>query len=91
MSDIKETAVQAALVGRLTKPDLGWTFVAGGSLARDSDSVLIEPEIVGALVRLNPVVAEDPARVDEVLPKLRAAILGVRDDGLMEANRRMLS
>lgn len=91
MTDIKEAAVQAALVQRLTKPDIGWTFLAGGSLTRDGESVLVEPEIVDALARLNPAIADDPTRVDEVLPKLRAAILGVRDDGLIEANRRMLS
>ncbi len=91
MSEIKEAAIQAALVNRLTKPDLGWTFAAGGTLARSPESVLVEREVVDALVRLNPAIAADPARVDEVLPKLRAAIWAVRDDGLMEANRRMLS
>jgi len=88
---IKETAVQAALVERLTRPDLGWKFVPGASLPRPFDSVLVEPDLVDALVRLNPAIAEQPSRVDEVLPRLRAVILAVRDDGLMEANRRMLS
>ena len=89
--EITEAAVQAALVQRLTMPDLGWTLKAAGSLARDDDAVLVETEVIGALTRLNPAVSDLPSRVDEVLPKLRAAVLGVRDDGLIEANRRMLS
>lgn len=90
MSDIAESAVQAALIQRLTRPDLGWTFTAGASLARDEDSVLVEPEVIDALVRLNPIIEAQPSRVDEVLPRIRAAILSVRDDGLIEANRRTL-
>jgi type I restriction enzyme R subunit len=89
MSDIAESAVQAALVDRLTKPDLGWRYVAGATLDRTSDAVLIETEVVAALRRLNPAIAEKPERVDEVLPRLRATILAVRDDGLVESNRRM--
>ena len=38
MSDIAESAIQAALVDRLTKPDLGWRFVAGGALDRTTDA-----------------------------------------------------
>jgi type I restriction enzyme R subunit len=89
MSDIAESAVQAALVGRLTKPNIGWRSVAGGALDRTSDAVLIESEVIEALRRLNPAIAAHPERVDEVLPRLRATILAVRDDGLVESNRRM--
>ncbi len=91
MSGIAETAVQAALVARMTQPDLGWRFVAHADLGRSLDAVVIESEVAAALRRLNPALAECPERVDEVLPRLRAAILSVRDDGLMESNRRMTS
>ncbi len=90
MSEIAETAVQAALVARLTKPDLGWRFLPGPALARPPDAVLIESDVIAALVRLNPLIAARPDRVDEVLPRLRATILAVRDDGLIESNRRMI-
>lgn len=89
MSDIAESAVQAALVDRLTKPDLGWRLVAGGALSRPNDAVLIESEVVAALRRLNPAIADKPERVNEVIPRLRASIFAVRDDGLLESNRRM--
>jgi type I restriction enzyme, R subunit len=39
-----------------------------------------------ALIRLNPEIAAQPDRADEVLYKLRAIVLGVRSDGLVKAN-----
>ncbi len=90
MSTIAESSVQAALVDRLTKPDLGWRSIPGVQLDRTPDAVLVESEVVAALVRLNPLVAEQPSRVDEVLPRLRATILSVANDGLIEANRRLM-
>src|SRR4051794_7589162 len=90
MSRIVESAIQAALVDTLQRPDLGWTFVPGSQLARTDDSVLVEPDVIAALTRLNPAVAEKPERVDEVLPRVRSSILAVRDDGLMGTNQRML-
>ena len=63
-------------------PDLGWRFVPGARLDRTPDAVLVESEVVAALVLLNPLVAEDPGRVDEVLPRLRATILSVNDGDL---------
>jgi type I restriction enzyme R subunit len=91
MTEIAETAVQAALVERLTQEDLGWRFVAHTALDRPLDAVLIESEVLSALRRLNPLIADKPERVDEVLPMVRAAILAVRDDGLIGANQRMMS
>ena len=83
------STVQAAIVDRLIKPDLGWTIVPGNQLDRHDRLVLIESEVKAALRRLNPAIARQPSRVDEVLPKLRAAILSVTNDGLVAANERM--
>jgi type I restriction enzyme R subunit len=91
VSGIAESSVQRALVDRLSKPDLGWRFVAGKDLDRQLDGVFIESEVIDALKRLNPVIAAQPDRVDEVLPRLRAVLLGVRDDGLVAMNERMVS
>lgn len=90
MSGIAEVAVQDALVDRLRRPDLGWEFTPGEALNRAPDEVLIESAVVDALIRLNPTIAERPERVDEILPRLRAVILGVVDDGLVAANREMM-
>ena len=58
-------------------------------LDRQYEEVLAEPVLVEALARLNPEIAADPSRVDQVLPLLRAGILSAGDDGLMAANERM--
>lgn len=86
-----ERTVQDALIHRLTQSDLGWTHVRGEELARSYDQALVEQAVISALVRLNPAIAEDQSRVDEVLPKLRATILAVGDEGLMRANERLLA
>ena len=91
MTELAERTVQDALVDRLTKPDLGWTFVPGADLAREPDQVLVEQAVVAGLVKLNPAIAEDQGRANEILPKLRAAILSVGDDGLLATNERMVS
>jgi type I restriction enzyme R subunit len=88
---IKEAAVQEALVERLARPSIGWRFLPGASLDRPLDSVLIESDVSTALRRLNPSIAGHPERVDEVIPKVRATILSVRDEGLIEANRRLVN
>ena len=90
-SEISETAVQEALVARLTKKDMGWTFVEGDSLPRELDTVLLEGQATDALLRLNPAIAEKPERVNEVVPKLRAVLLSVVNDGLLTANEEMVA
>jgi type I restriction enzyme, R subunit len=81
------STVQAAIVEQLV--GLGWTYIAGKELPRTIDGVLIETHLTDALIRLNQVVAEDPSRIDEVLPKLRAALLSAANDGLVPANERL--
>jgi type I restriction enzyme R subunit len=51
--------------------------------------VLVEPWVREALIRLNPEIAAQPDRADEVLYKLRAIVLSVRSDGLIRANEEM--
>lgn len=83
--------IQAAVIDRLTKSDIGWTKVAPEKLAREDISAFIEPDIADALVRLNPAVAKDTSRVDQVLPGLRATVLSVIEDGVIAANERMMN
>jgi type I restriction enzyme, R subunit len=47
---------------------------------------LVESYVREALIRLNPTIAAQPDRADEVLYKLRAIVLAVRSDGLIRAN-----
>ena len=64
----------------------GWYYVSALSLPRRINDVFIEPYLRDALIRLNPEIASQPERADEVLYKLRAIVLSVRSDGLIRAN-----
>jgi type I restriction enzyme, R subunit len=64
----------------------GWHYLAPNDIARKPHEVLVEPWLREALVRLNPEIAADEDRADEVIYRLRAILLGVRGDGLVRAN-----
>lgn len=85
----ESSTVQAAIVQRLAQPDLGWSHIAGPQLGRSRDDVIIESDLTVALRSLNPTVQEDPTRLDEILPPIRAVVLSAASDGLMAANERM--
>ncbi|WP_197488569.1 type I restriction endonuclease subunit R [Methylomonas koyamae] len=68
---------------------LGWRRIASADIPRQPQEVLVEPWLREALIRLNPEIAAQPDRADEVLYKLRAIILSVRSDGLIRANEEM--
>lgn len=64
----------------------GWHYVPAATLPRRVNDVFIETYLREALIRLNPEIAAQPERADEVLYKLRAIVLSVRSDGLIRAN-----
>ena len=63
-----------------------WSFVSSHELPRQHSDVLIESSLREALVRLNPSIAEVPARADEVVYKLRAVIQAGASGSLVAAN-----
>jgi type I restriction enzyme R subunit len=65
---------------------LGWRFLAPQDLGRLPQEVLVESQVRDALIRLNPEIAAQPDRADDVLYRLRAILMGVRTDGLVRAN-----
>ncbi len=48
--------------------------------------MLVEGQLRDALVRLNPDIAVEADRADDVLYRLRAILMNVRTDGLVKAN-----
>lgn len=64
----------------------GWKYVPAEDLPRRYDDVLVEPLVKEALIRLNPEIAVEPSRADEVIMKLRALILSVRPHNLIQQN-----
>ena len=65
---------------------LGWHFLSQQNLHRQSHQVLVQDHVLDALIRLNPEIAAQPDRAEDVLHRLRAVMLGVRSDGLVKAN-----
>lgn len=64
----------------------GWKYVPAEDLPRRYDDVLVEPLVKEALIRVNPEIAVEPSRADEVIMKLRALILSVRPHNLIQQN-----
>ncbi|MCO5299287.1 MAG: type I restriction endonuclease subunit R [Candidatus Nanopelagicales bacterium] len=64
----------------------GWTFIPGNELDRDHNEVLIETDLREALIRLNPTIAAQPSRADEVIHRLRGILLSGRRGAMVPAN-----
>ena len=47
----------------------GWKYIPAEQLPRVHSDVLVEPMVKSALIRLNPEIAEEPSRADEVIYK----------------------
>ena len=75
-----EQMVISALQGK------GWKYIPADELPRDYSDVLVEPMLKEALIRLNPAIAEEPSRADEVIYKLRTLILSVQPHNLVTQN-----
>lgn len=64
----------------------GWKFIAAEDLQREYSDVMVESMVKEALIRLNPEIAEEPSRADEVIYKLRTLILTVQPHNLVTQN-----
>lgn len=64
----------------------GWTYIPPEKLPREYSDVLVEPMVKDALIRLNPEIAEEPSRADEVIYKLRSLIISVQAHNLVTQN-----
>ncbi|MDF1597092.1 MAG: type I restriction endonuclease subunit R [Acidimicrobiia bacterium] len=81
------TAVGPGLAHRLGQVSgAGWHYLSPHDLPRQPTEILVEGHLREALIRLNPEVAAELDRADDVLYKLRAILMGVRSDGLVKAN-----
>lgn len=63
-----------------------WQFQSPEELGRGINEVLVESELVKALIRLNPEIEANPNLADEVIHKLRAILISVNQVGLVKAN-----
>lgn len=82
----KSLPANAVAVHGRSHKGLGWRRVVSDEIPRQHQDVLVESWVSEALIRLNPQIAAQPDRANEVLYKLRAIVLAVRSDGLIRAN-----
>jgi type I restriction enzyme, R subunit len=64
----------------------GWKYIPAEELPRHHSDVMVEPIVRDSLIRLNPEIAEEPSRADEVIYKLRTLILSVQPHNLVTQN-----
>ncbi len=68
-----------------------WQYVAATEVPRQPGDVMVESWLRVALIRLNPEIAAQPDRADEVIYALRAILLSVQADGLVRANENFMA
>ena len=71
-------------------PPARWQYAAATALPRQSGDVMVEPWVREALIALNPEIAAQPDRADEVIYVLRAILLSMQGDGLVRANENFM-
>ena len=86
---LNEKVVQMGVASHISK--LGWQFAEDEILGRPFESVFLQDDLFASLEKLNPEITKVKSRADEVLAKLRAVLLGVRNDGLVASNEEFVA
>lgn len=68
-----------------------WDYLPAAQLPRKSNEVMVEPWVREALIRVNPEIAAQPDRADEVIYNLRSCLLSVQAEGLVRANENFMA
>ncbi len=64
----------------------GWDYIPAEELDRAEDDVMVDSMVRDALIRLNPEIAKDDGRADEVIYKLRTLVLSTNPQNLVTQN-----
>lgn len=64
----------------------GWEYISADDLDREESDVMVESMVREALIRLNPEIAEDESRADEIIYKLRTLFLSTNPQNLVTQN-----
>lgn len=88
LTGVNLNAVQSGIVAEnpVEYDTVKWKYVQSELLQRNCDDILLEKELTEALCRLNPEIAAQPERAEEVIHKLRAILIAVNNVGLVRAN-----
>ena len=84
MSFNEDNTIEQMILSALQKN--GWKYVPADALPRRHSDVIVESMVKDALIRLNPEIAEEPDRADEVIYKLRAMLQPFPADNLIAQN-----
>jgi type I restriction enzyme R subunit len=92
----ESNTIEQMILDAATKPGSDsrqgrWTYAPAAEVPRLPGDVMVEPWLREALIRLNPEIAAEPDRADEVIYKLRAILLSVNVDGLVRANENFMT
>lgn len=80
----EDNTVEQLFIDTLQKN--GWKYIPAHELPRDYSDVMVESMVKDALIRLNPEIAEESSRADEVIYKLRAMLQPFPSDNLVAQN-----
>ena len=69
-----------------TLQENGWKYIHPDNLGRAYDDVMVESMVKDALIRLNPEIAAEPSRADEVIQKLRTLTLSTQAHTIVSQN-----
>jgi len=69
----------------------GWVYKFGPTLNRSRGDVFIHEDLLEALTRLNPCIADQPYLAEEVVYQLKAIVQTVQANGLVAANEKFMS
>lgn len=83
---MNEDTLEQMLISTLQKN--GWTYIPAEKMPRQDSDVMVESMVKAALIRINPEIAAEPSRADEVIYKLRSLILSVQPHNLIAQNER---
>ena len=80
----EDNTTEQMIISTLVKN--GWEYIPADQLGRDESDAMVEPMVRDALIRLNPEVAEDESRADEIIYKLRTLFLSTNSQNLVTQN-----
>ena len=80
----EENTTEQLIIATLVKN--GWEYIPAENLGREESDVLVEWMVRNALIRLNPEIAEDESRADQVIHNIRKLILNTHAQNLVTQN-----
>ena len=80
----EDNTIEQLVITTLSKN--GWKYISAENLDREHSDVMVESMVKDALIRLNPEIAEEPERADEVIYKLRTLLQPFPAENLITQN-----